>query len=228
MISLLLACRKDSKFLAKFLLTFMVNTSNFSNVELLILTPPGGTWNKELLTYFKDRVKVIDDDTDLGRGGGHVFYDILAKEAKGDWLWYLCDDHYLMPDYDQIMVDFIKAYNLDPNKLNVIAPAVDNSGRISHILSRKFYETVGFGPQGNVDSCLNDTLEYLELIVGKEEHDKVLHLPLHPVMHDFSLDKDLFKNVGKFDEQYEINLFKSQEIRDKIHDNAKKLAEVLK
>lgn len=226
-ISLLLTCRKDSKFLAKFIMAYMINTTNFNNVELLVLTPPGGTWNKEILEYFSLNVKVFDDNTGLGRGGSHVFYNMLAEKATGGWLWYLCDDHYLYPRYDEYIKNFIGQAGLLDTEVNVIAPRVDNSGRISHIISRKVYDTIGFGPQGNVDSCLNDTIEHLEVFIGKERHDQILHLPQEPLLHDFSLDKDLFKS-DPFDAEYEKALFKSKPIRDAIASNAKKLFDVMR
>jgi len=224
MISLLVTARKDSKFLAKFVMTFISHTKRFDNVELLIFTP-GGEWNKELLKFFTVMpvpIKVIDDETGLGRGGNHIFYQEAFKSAKGDWIWYLCDDHQLLDGYDQYITDYIK--DLDPTKPVVIAPAVDNSGRISHILSRKFIDTVGFAPQGNVDSCINETLERLELLTGNTD---ILHLPLIPVLHDFSLDKDLFKSEP-FDAEYEKALFKSQGLKDKLQADAEKLYLCLK
>src|SRR5258705_12200365 len=151
MISLLLTARQDSKFLAKFIMTYITNTKSFKNVELIVFIPPTDTWNKELFEYFP-MIRRIDDNTGIGRGGSNIFYSEAAKFARGEWLWYLCDDHNLFEWYDEYITNYIKDNNIDPNKVNVIAPMCDNSGRISHILSRKTYETIGFGQHGNVDS----------------------------------------------------------------------------
>lgn len=228
MISLLLTARENSKYLAKFIATFLVNTKDFNNVELLIFLPATDTWNKEIIELAGDRIKVVPDHTELGRGASHIFYEEVAKEAKGDWLWYLCDDHYLFKDYDEYITNYINEHHLDPNKINVVVPAVENSGRISHIFSRKYYETIGFGKHGNVDSYHNDTLEYLELFVG-EPFKQVLHLPPKSVMLDFSLVKDLMKtkNRADFNELAQIKLFKSDMMRQKIRDDAERLRRAL-
>lgn len=227
MLSLLLTCREDSKFLAKFVTTFMVNTNDFNNVELLILLSPEDTWNRELLECFKDHITVIPDNTGIGRGGSHIFYSELAKQAKGDWLWYLCDDHYLFKDYDKYITDFINDNHLKANEVNVIAPAVSNSGRISHILSRKVYETIGFGQHGNVDSYINDTMEFLEVFIGKEK--PMPYTPPRPIMKDYSLVQDLMKpkNKSDFNPIAQVKLFKSEMMRNKIKEDAHKLKEVI-
>ncbi len=225
MISLLLTARQDSKFLAKFVTTFIANTNNFNNVELLIFLSPEDTWNKELLECFKDKVKVIPDTTELGRGNSHIFYSELAKHAQGEWLWYVCDDHYLFKNYDEYISNFINDNNIDPYQVNVIAPACLNSGRISHILSKKAFELVGFGQHGNVDSYINEMLEYVALFADYP----IPYLPPEPVMSDFSVEADLMKtkNRSDFNELEQILLFQSKGMKQKIRFDSETLRRAL-
>lgn len=225
MISLLLTARENSKYLAKFIATFLVNTHDFNNVELLIFLPSTDTWNKEIIELAGDKVKVIPDHTGLGRGASHIFYNEIAKEAKGEWLWYLCDDHYLLDGYDKYISDYIKDLNIDPTKVNVIAPACSNSGRVSHILSRKTFELVGFGQHGNVDSYINEMLEYVEIFADRP----MPYTPPEVIMSDLGIEKDLMKTVNRpdFDEAEQIALFKSEGMKKKIHDDGEKLRSAL-
>ena len=226
MISILLTARENSKYLAKFITTFVAHTKT-RDVELLIFIPPADTWNKELFECFKDKIRIIPDNTGMGRGAGHIFYSELAKEAKGEWLWYVCDDHYLFDGYDEYILSYIQEHNLDSKKINVIAPFVSNSGRISHILSRKVVELVGFGQHGNVDSYINEMLEYLEVLTGER---RLPYVPSIPVMSDFSLDKELMhtKNKADFNPIAQVQLFKSELMKEKIRNDARKLWEVTK
>lgn len=221
MISLLLTCRPNSKYLAKFVLSYLINTKDLTNVELVVFLSPEDTWNKELLTYFKDKIIFVPDNTGIGRGGSHIFYTEAAKQARGDWLWYVCDDHYLFPNYDEYIQNFINDNKLNSEEVNVIAPAVINSGRISHILSKEVVKRVGFGQHGNVDSYINEMLEYYEIYSGKRQP----YAPLHPIMMDFSIQKDLMLAVNRpdFNPVAQVELFKSEFMKDKIREDAKKL-----
>jgi hypothetical protein len=227
MLSLLLTCRQDSKFLAKFVTTFIAHTKMPERVELLIFLDPKDKWNKELLEVFKDKVKVIPDTTEMHRGRSNLFYNELAKHATGEWLWYVCDDHFLFNGYDEYICNYIQENKIDSNKINVIAPMVENSGRISHILSKKFVDTIGFGQHGNVDSYINDTLEYLSVFAGE---GKLPYVPPQPIMSDFSLDKELMKAKNKpgYDPIQAIQMFRSELMRNNIKDDARKLYEVMK
>lgn len=219
--------------MAKFIMTFLAHTKNFDNVELLIITPPG-EWNKELFEYFLEafpsHIRLFDDHLELGRGGSHTYYQMLGKEAKGEWLWYMCDDHYLFDGYDEYISNYIKEFNLDPNKVNVIIPTASNSGRISHILSRKYFDTVGVAQHGNVDSYINNTLEYLEVFVGREEVEKIEHFPPEPIISDFSVDKDIMLpiNAPAQDLVKEAEKFKSEDNKQKIKEDAERLFRAMK
>lgn len=234
MISLLMTARKDSKFMAKFIMTYLVHTRHLEEVELLIMTPRG-EWNKELFAFLSkykipNPIILAEDNGDLGRGSSHLFYELLGKEAKGDWLWYVCDDHYLFDGYDEYISNYIKEYQLDSKKINIIVPMVSNSGRISHILSRKYFNTVGVAQHGNVDSYINNTLEYLEVFIGKEEVEKIEHFPPEPIMSDFSQDKDIMNpvNAPAQDLVYEAKKFKSQDNKNKIKEDAEKIYKAIK
>lgn len=229
MISLIVTCRENSKYLAKFMMAFLEHTRYYDQVELLVFIPPTDTWNQELLDYFTEafpnHIKRIDDNTNMGRGNSNIFYNEAAKEATGDWLWYLCDDHYLLDGYDKYISDYIKDLNIDPTKVNVIAPACSNSGRVSHILSRKTFELVGFGQHGNVDSYINEMLEYVEIFADRP----MPYTPPEVIMSDLGIEKDLMKTVNRpdFDEAEQIALFKSEGMKKKIHDDGEKLRSAL-
>ncbi len=237
MISLLLSARKDSKFMAKFVMTYLVHTRRLENVELLIVTPPG-EWNKELFEFLEaytsitgiPKIVLVDDTLELGRGGSDIYYSMLAGMAQGDWLWYMCDDHYLFDGYDEYISNYIKEFNLDPNKVNVIIPTASNSGRISHILSRKYFDTVGVAQHGNVDSYINNTLEYLEVFVGKEEVEKIERFPPEPIISDFSVDKDIMLPINALGQDLvkEAEKFKSEDNKQKIKEDAERLFRAMK
>lgn len=225
MISILVNARKDSKFLAKFILAYVMHTKNFDEVELIVFTPDG-EWNKELFEYFKDYIRVISDTTEIGRGGSHIHYLEAAKHAKGDWLWYMCDDQYLYDGYDKYLVEYIQAQNLDPNKVNVVVPACENLGRVTHIISKKTFEIMGFGNHGNVDSYFNETLEGLYEIVGEKFKNKIPYTPPQVVMIDLGINKNLMttKNRDDFNEKQQIKLFKSKKMKKLIKKDAERLS----
>lgn len=228
MISLLVTARENSKYLAKFITSFVRHTKNFSEIELLIFISPEDTWNKELFECFSDKIKLVPDTTGLGRGASHIFYSEAAKEAKGEWLWYLCDDHYLLDGYDEYISNYINEMKIDPRKVNVIAPMCVNSGRISHIISRKVFNAVGFGQHGNLDSYINEMLENLEVLTG--DLYKYPYTPSIPVMVDLGMDKSIMehKNKADFNPVAQVQLFKSKMMKDKIKADARKLFELVR
>lgn len=184
MLTLMLTIRKNSKFFSKFLIGFLSNTKNFENVELLILANKDDTWNQDLFKYYK--LNVIYEDMKCGKNGRHYFYNELAKHAKGDWLWHMCDDHYLsFYGYDEYLTNYIKEKQLDPNKVHQIVPRVENSGSIAHILSRGYYEAVGrIGAHGNIDSYLNRVAESMV-------YQERIHHPDTPILIDYTVDPSI-------------------------------------
>jgi hypothetical protein len=222
-LSLLLPIRKNSKMFGKFMITYMTKTVDFDNTELILLAHPEDDWNRDYFEYFENYIKIIPDKTGLGRGSCNIFYDMLAKKARGDWLWYMCEDHNLPFGYDEYIASFIASKGLNASKPNVVIPTVSNSGRISHIISRGWFDTIGFGNRGNVDSYINDTLTELDSLTPVENN--VYHIAPEPILYDFSMEKDLMtrKEGGPFDNEYEKALYKSQATKDLIKEDAKKI-----
>ena len=224
MLSLMLTIRKNSKFFSKFLIGYLSKTKNFSNVELLILASEGDTWNKDLFDYY--HLNVIYENLRCGKGGRHLFYNELAKHAKGDWLWHFCDDHYLIMDgYDEYILDYIKQNNIDSNQIHSIVPVVSNSGSISQILSRGWYETVGrMGGQGNIDSYLNTVAERMLC-------PERIHYPPHAIMTDFTVDSTIMTpehSYVELDPSYKFYPFNSPETDAEINKDASLLYHAIK
>lgn len=181
MISLLLTMRKNSKFFPKFMAGFLTHTKNFNNVELLIMASEHDTWNEDLFELWKDKITVFREDWKVGKNGRHYFYNELAKSAKGDWLWHMCDDHYLLDGYDEYLVNYINESGLDSKLPMVIVPRVENSGSIAHIISRGWYEKTGrIGMHGNIDSYLNEVISKLE--------NRIDFHPDKPILWDYTTD----------------------------------------
>lgn len=182
-ISQLLILRKNSKFFSKFLISWLKNTKNFNNVELLILANEEDTWNKDFFEYYQDKITVYHENLHYGKEGRAEFYNILAEMATGDFLWHMCDDHYITKNgYDEYLMNYIIEKNIDPNKPNVIMPTVGNSGSISHILSRGYYKAVGsLGRHGNIDSYINHMLEMSFC-------PQIIHKPTEEILIDFTVD----------------------------------------
>jgi hypothetical protein len=162
-LSQLLIARKNSKFLMKFLISWLKNTKDFNNVELLIMVNEGDTWNQDFLEYFKDKFQVFKEDWGMGKEGRAEYYNELAKHATGDYLWHMCDDHNIIRyGYDEFLINYIKDNQIDPNKVNIICPAVENAGRVAHMLSRGWYNVVGrMGGHGAIDSYINTILDQI-------------------------------------------------------------------
>ncbi len=181
MLSLMLTIRKNSKFFPKFMAGFLLHTKNFANVELIVLASSEDTWNRDLFELYKDKLTVYYEDFRCGKNGRHLFYNELAQYAKGDWLWHMCDDHYLLDGYDEYLVSYINDNHIDANKVNIIVPRVENSGSIAHLLSRSWYEAAGrIGSHGNIDSYLNGVVDRM---IHKRDHH-----PDKPVLWDYTTD----------------------------------------
>lgn len=224
MLSLMLTIRKNSKFFSKFLIGFLSNTKDFSNVELLILANKDDTWNQDLFRYHK--LNVIYEDMKCGKNGRHYFYNELAKHAKGDWLWHMCDDHYLSYyGYDEYLTNYIKEKQLDSAKIHMIVPRVENSGSIAHILSRGYYEAVGrIGFHGNIDSYLNRVSDH---IIDQNR----IHHPDAPILIDYTVDPTIMTPEHckvELTNDYPVYDFGSVETTKAIQADAYKIHEALK
>lgn len=180
-ISLLVSARKDSKYLAKFILG-LVSRTDYNNVEVKIIIPENDTWNKELLDFSQQTfdMDVLTESYNYGRAGLHVYFNDLAARTTGDWIIYLCDDHFIIKDgWDQYLLDFVK--DLDPQKVWCLIPKFDNIGPVAHIVSRGFYNALGhLGQNGWIDSYLND----LNALIPQ---DRIIHIP-EVMFHDFTHD----------------------------------------
>lgn len=181
MISILLITQKNSKFFSKFLISYLKNTDNKENIELLILANAQEEWNKDFFEYHN--LTVFYEDWNYGRLGRNIFFNYLAEKAHGDWLWHMCDDHYLLPHYDtNVELELLK---YDASNIHCVIPRVDNSGSISHILSRGWYETVkSMGWHPNIDSYINNVLDCFP-------HPDRIHHPDTPVLHDFTTNPEI-------------------------------------
>ena len=224
MITIMLAIRKNSKMFAKWLIAYIKHTRNFANIELLILANEEDTWNQDFFSYYN--LHVLRENYNAGPKARHIFYNQMAKEAKGDWLWHMCDDHYLLDGYDEYLVNYIEEKKILSESVNIIVPMVENSGSISHILSRGYYNAVGrIGYHGNIDSYLNDVHEQM---VYRER----LYYPEKPVMIDFTVDQTIMTpehtQTGPQNINIEFHDFTSDFTKAEISKDARKLYETIK
>jgi hypothetical protein len=183
-ISVLVAARKNSKYLAKFLLGYFGRTHDFSNTEILVMLNEHDTWNNDLVQYFdwhdhvvrQHYVKFFRENLELGRAGLHEYFNELYKHATGDWIVYFCEDHFIIMDgWDDYLRQLIMGTlelpgpsdqpvqlkndqgPLDPKKIWCIVPKFDNAGAMNQVLSRGYCEAIGgVGHHGWIDSYIND------------------------------------------------------------------------
>ena len=158
-ISVLVSARKNSKFLAKFISGYIANTSNQKDTEMLIMLNDEDTWNNELSEIYNDDFIFMREDYRLGRGGLHIYFNDLYKKAKGDWIIYFCEDHFItMRGWDNYVRSVILRKQLDPRAIYCLVPKFDNCGAMNQILSRGYIEALGgvLGRHGWIDSYIND------------------------------------------------------------------------
>lgn len=227
MISMLLPVRKNSKFFSKWIITYMAHTRSLNYsfnpyTELIIMASQEDTWNRDIFNYY--HLNVVYENKNVGHEGRYMFWNDMAKLAKGDWLWYVCDDHYLYDGYDEKLHRFIEDNKISSKEINCIIPRVENSGWITHIISRKWYETLGhFGLHGNIDSYINRTIE--RMIIRK------IHLMNDPILYDYTLDNPMTPEHSSItiDKDFISYPFGSKEVEANIDDDARKLyQEILK
>lgn len=220
MISILLTLRKNSKFFSKFLIGYLKHTKYKENIELLILANKEDTWNKDWFEFYK--LNVFYEDWNCGKNGRHLFFNHLAEKAHGDWLWHMCDDHYLLDGYDEYLTNYIKDNQIDSQKINIIVPRVENSGSISHLISRGWYKSTGrIGCHGNIDSYLNELLEAFSY------QSRIYH-PDQPILYDYTVDE--FVMTPKHSEielnpSYTFYDFTAPETKDEIKKDLRGLYE---
>ncbi len=186
-IQALVAARKDSKYLAKFLFSYLANTYDLENTPLGVMMSERDTWNKELIDHVSEipNLTFYREDRRLGRAGLHLYYEDMLKSAGStpEWTAYFCEDHYPnTANWDQIVRQAIEGRKLDPYKIYVIVPGWDNPGigAMNHILSRGFVESLGhISKHGNLDSYINHVIEGLPA-------DRIIHLG--EIFHDFTHD----------------------------------------
>lgn len=200
-ISILVAARKNSKYLAKFLIGYFERTGQTDNVEILVMLNEGDTWNEDLTSYFSGFVKFYREDLGLGRAGLHTYFNTLLEHATGDWIIYFCEDHYIIrQDWDIVVRQMIAGElrnhtdygdakkhemgRLDPNGVWLLVPSFDNAGPMNHIVSRGYVNALGgvLARHGNLDSYINA----LALRIGR---DHVIRFDTADALfHDFTHD----------------------------------------
>lgn len=204
-ISVLVSARKNSKYLAKFLNGYLRNTLKPDDIELLIMINAQDSWNEDLEDIFTSQkqynIQFFHEDLRLGRAGLHIYFNTLYKNAKGDWIIYFCEDHYIVTQGWDVQLRELIAGRLaaeaaegqppvlqhqngvlDPAKIWCIVPKFDNAGPMNHMLSRGMIETMGgkLSEHGNLDSYLND-------ICGRLPRDRRILMD-SPLFHDFTHD----------------------------------------
>lgn len=144
-------------------MSVMTKTHDFNNIEVLIMASSQDDWNKDLFKFYENhipgKIKFLFEDYHYGNRGLHVYFNELAKQSVGDYLWYLCSDHdIILQDYDKFILDYIeKEKQLSKDKIWCIVPGMRDVGPISHIISRATYETMGsISLSDKIDSWYND------------------------------------------------------------------------
>jgi hypothetical protein len=162
MISLLITSRKNDKFIGKLAMSILTKTHNMDNIEVLLMASQQDEWNKDLFGYLQlhHNFKIFTEDYGYGHWGLYQYFNELAKEASGDYLWYLCSDHDIVcENYDTILLNYFKEKNISPDEVWAVTPGFKDCGPVSHIITRKFYEITGRIAQSNkVDSWYNDLI----------------------------------------------------------------------
>ena len=224
-LSILGISRKRSKFLAKFLASYVNLTNDQENTELLMMVSKDEDWNTEIIEHFRQRhgVKFFFEDWKLGGRGRHVFFNELAMQASGEWMQHACDDHlFVMKDWDEYIRASILHRSLDPLKVHVIIPKFSNTGSCAHLLSRGYLAVLGkIGGCGNIDSWINSVLEGIP-------QERITHLNDESIMFDHSAHQEILAQeylhpIIDTSEGDKHHLFGSGEISDDISQAISKL-----
>jgi len=232
-ISVLVAARKNSKYLAKFLAGYFLRTEDLANTEILVMLNQDDTWNDEIVALWEETgmVQFFREDHQLGRAGLHVYFNDLLKHAKGEWIIYFCEDHFIIHHgWDEKLRFDIGNRSLDPKDVNIIVPVFDNAGAMNHMVSRGFVDVLGYlGAHGWIDSYINHVAQ----LVFMERPNKHLVRNIdEPLFHDFTHDKpnpmsDAHMQSVSTDKAKELPKFDSEEVRQLIAADAKKIKNAL-
>lgn len=241
-ISVLVAARKNSKYLAKFLAGFMVQTSCDYRTELLVMTNREDTWNYELIYMYRHlnrlarstapelSIEFFTEDLQLGRAGLHQYFNLLLQHATGDWIIYFCEDHFIvMNGWDKYIIDFAEERSLNPSKPWCLIPKFDNCGAMNQVLSRGYVRALGgkLGRHGWIDSYINHVNTQAFADTGSQV------LRMDPEMfHDFTHDdpspmSDAHMQSIIGPAAHRLPEFDSDEVRALIAHDAQKLREAL-
>lgn len=246
-ISVLIAARKNSKYLAKFLFGLAANTQYPAGIQTLVMLNEDDTWNRELVHYFDLHqdflpIEFHTENYGLGRAGLHVYFNDLLQHATGDWIIYFCEDHFItMHGWDTYLQRVIagitqqgdslnKPFPLDPSEPWIIVPKFDNAGSMNHIVSRGYIDALGgvLGRHGWIDSYIND----LSTQAWGRHPLRVLRMDKE-IFHDFTHDdpspmSDAHLQTIIGPEAAKLPKHGSQEYQILIEDDAERLREATK
>lgn len=206
-ISVLIAARKNSKYLAKFLHGLYMNTQRRDLIEVLVMLNAEDDWNNELVRFYEDHtdldIRFMRENYGYGRAGLHYYLNDLYRESSGDWIVYFCEDHFInYMGWDMAVRKIIEGVTtvkteigqikkhdlgrLHPRKIWCIVPKFDNAGAMNQILSRAYCEAIGdkVGGHGWIDSYIND----VNRNVFGDFSDRVIRMD-DAIFHDFTHDK---------------------------------------
>ena len=199
-ISVLVAARKNSKYLAKFLFGYFANTGDRKNTEILVMLNLQDTWNQELIDHFSlppYNVKFFWENKKLGRAGLHLYFNDLLEHANGQWVIYFCEDHFIIQDgWDERIRQFITTRELFHKDVYCLIPKFDNAGAMNQILSRGYINALdgNLAHHGNLDSYINEVngLAFGAAAFRPEgegkPHDRILRFDDPAMFHDFTHD----------------------------------------
>lgn len=239
-LTILVAARKNSKYLAKFLATLHETVSGKYQIDVQLTINKHDEWNQEIIQSFMSLYRRRDDmnlfiheeDAGLGRGGLHEYFNYMLDAAQGDWVIYFCEDHYpYYLEWDDVLMSTIMGFMLhgdsrkhdfplDSTEPWVIAPQFDNCGAMNHVVSRGFIDALdgNIGNHGWIDSYINDLMA--------DFPDRVIRMDF-PIFHDFTHDepnpmddvhtKTIISEEGAKLPKYDSKEYRRRIAEDKIH-----------
>lgn len=183
----LVAARKNSKYLAHFLHSYLARTED---PRLVCVCNAEDEWNGDVIDYFTEfegKFIFYLENYGYGRAGLHLYYQNALQRAQSqdvdweaDWFVYFCEDHeIILYHWDKVLAGILSKYDADKPYIGV--PGWDNTGSVNHVLSRGYIEALGgrLASHGNLDSYIND-------IAARLPRSHVIRLPV--LFHDFTAD----------------------------------------